>query len=505
MIAITVFDSLYSNARHVVERVVQTTGYQLVTDPQVISEAAKLSGMNKQRLAAAFPYGAGRKYDASSHGEAFGWLKLAMANMLSKRCDLLFYGYCANLVSPRLSRVLRVCLVSDMKGRMREGARSEGCPSPEIRNRIYADDLVRANWVMAHTESNDPWDRQLYDLVLPVSALGARQSACRVVEQLFSVAVQQADSSRESLKEFQLAAKAQTMISHWGNCVSVAAEGTSLTLSFIDNKQTLKEVARDLSQSVSGIQGVKSVEVGTGGSFAEVDVYDRPGCPISRNQLLNGEMARQEPLCGEEEDLALAARVKAALSGDGYPVSVYAKNGQITLKLTDHATMLRVVAQKLHDVVSRMDGVEGVEVGMVRKYHQPPAYRRVRQEAASRNLLRDDREFTSFRSDRLPTDRNLSISLYDGAKSADDDSDSKPEVVFLDADLPGFDLGEGVRWAKLNNPGTKVFVLSALKMGKAFEKHPGTDVSAYLSKPVSASVLGNAIRGAVADVRCNVT
>jgi len=252
MIAITVFDGLYCNARPVVEKIAQTTGYQVVTDQEVVTEAARLSGMAEERLSSVFPgpdRGAARP-DADS-GEAVGWLRLAMATMLSERRDRIFHGYAQFLLPRKMKHVLRVCLVSTMRERMAEGARIAQYSGQSLRDAIFADDAARAEWVMAHTESNDPWDKRLYDLMLPVGSLGVRQSACRAVEQLCNAAMQHPDSSRESLDEFLLAATAQTRLSHWGSCVSVTAKDRSLTLAFCDSRGVTAAMVRELRGQTS--------------------------------------------------------------------------------------------------------------------------------------------------------------------------------------------------------------------------------------------------------------
>ncbi|WP_319543222.1 response regulator [uncultured Pseudodesulfovibrio sp.] len=502
MIAITVFNGLYCSAHQVVEEMMHATGYRLVTDQEVIADAAKLSGMDEDVLAGVFP---SEKYAAKSrssyNGEAVGWLRLAMAYKLSERRNLIFHGYSALLLPPKMQHVLRVCLVSEIKERMLEGARAGECPEHELRDHIFANDLARANWVMTHTDSTDPWDECLYDLVLPVASQSARQSACRVMELLCKVAAQNGDSSRESLDDFLLSAKVQVNISHWGNCVSVTAKGDSISLSFNEHEKTLSEVNRDLCDLVSGLDGVKSVYVCIDRLYNQADVHCMPRRrPPSRNRAnsSSGGGAFDLSLCESSgrrrEDFALAARVHAVLARDGYPISVYADDGAISLAIMSHATMLQVVARKLCSLVSRIDGVKNVEVGLVQTYHKTPAYSGLRQRMASRILLEDDRKFPLSLPECLRTRDHISIAVYDGETVLSDNNERKPEIVLLDADLPGLDGIEAVRRVRLNNPEAKLLVIS----DRERDDYMNMGVSAYLHKPVTAAVLGDAIRGAAA-------
>lgn len=504
MIAITVFDGLYCNASPVIEKIAQTTGYQVVTDKEVVAEASRLSGLPEDRLASVLPPHSGAACCTPDHGEATGWLRLALATMLSERRDRIFHGFAPFLLPPKLKHVLRVCLVSTMRERMAEGARVSQCSDQELRDAIFADDAARAEWVMAYTESNDPWDRRLYDLVLPVASLGIRQSACRAVEQLCNAALQHPDSSRESLDEFLLAAKGQAALSHWGGCVSVAAKGRSLTLGFCDKKGVSGAMARELRDLASGIDGVKDVYVGFGGSYSEADVLDRRERRVStirRSGALGVDRSPapiHEPSGRGDRDRAVAARVRDALSREGYPVSVDVEDGSVSLAVMSHAEMLQAVARKLCDTVSALDGVECVDAGIAGLYHKTAAYDRLRRGAAFRLLREDDREFPPFLAERLRDSGKVSISLYDGETVLNADHERKPAVVLLDADLPGFDGAEVVRRVKLDNPGAKVLVLSGFGLERDRQSYLDMDVFAYLNKPVTAAVLGDAIRGAAA-------
>ncbi|WP_272699639.1 cytidylate kinase family protein [Desulfovibrio sp. Fe33] len=513
MIAITLFNGLYCNAHQVVERIMHTTGYRLVTDGDVVAEAAKLSGMDEERLAGVFPMGVSSARGLGpDYGEAVGWLRLAMAQMLSERRDLIFHGYSSLLLPPGLRHVLRVCLVSEMRERMLEGSRVGECPEQELRSHIFADDQARAEWVIAHTDYNDPWDRRLYDLVLPVPSLGIKQSACRIVEQLCNAAVQHPGSCRESLDDFLLSARARVKLTRWGNCVSVSAKRKALTLCLTDHRKALEMMVDDLRGLVSGIEGVKHVYAGTSRAYSEVDVHHRPvRRPSSRNDVgsaFDGERFDSfpcEPSGKREDDAALAGKVQAVLSQEGYPVSVYVDNGSVSLSLLNHAAMLQIVARKLCDLVSGVDGVESVDVGVAQTYHQTSAYLRLRRDMASRILRADDREFVPFTSERLRKRDSLSIAVYDGETPLEAETERKSEVVLLDTDLPGLDEAEAVRRVRRANPGAKVLVLLGIGLGRDLVGDQDMDVSAYLRKPVTAAVLGAAIRGATADIPCTTS
>lgn len=276
MITISVFNGLYCTAPQVIEELVNATGYRLVTDQDVIAKASMLSGIDASLLAGAFPTGEDNCGRTPDTGGAVGWLRLAMAHKLLERRDSIFHGYSALLLPQKMRHVLRVCLVSGIKERLMEGMRAGDCPSRELRDRIFADDMARADWAMSHTDCADPWDERFYDLVIPVSSLGARQSASRIMELLCKTASRLVGPYDESLDDFLLAATVQADLSHWGDCVSVVAKEGAVTLGFNDHAKALGGMIRDLRDIVSGIEGVESVHIGTGRSYNQADIHCRP-------------------------------------------------------------------------------------------------------------------------------------------------------------------------------------------------------------------------------------
>lgn len=158
--------------------------------------------------------------------------------------------------------------------------------------------------------------------------------------------------------------------------------------------------------------------------------------------------------------------------------------------------MLELISRRLCDRVSRIDGVETSDAGIVGSYLQSPAYHAMRREKASRALLNDDREFSPYPPERLRERNDVSIAMYYGDSATGVPAARKPEVVLLDVDMPGLDGVEALRRVRQDNPGAKVLVLS----GREREAHREMDAFAYIRKPVTTSVLGSAIRAAAAGV-----
>jgi len=287
MSVITVFNGLFSEAGLVVKRVVDATNYRLITDQEIVAEAAKLSGMSEEKIARAFQ-AKGSVFNAFSHEKerAIAWLRFAVATKLMDQDNLLFSGFASQLADPAVEHILKVCLISEMKERLAVAERDEGYAEKHALKLIHKDDEDRAGWVEALKGVKDPWTEALYDIVVPVGASGVNSSADLVVEQLANAAVQVSDASRAQTQDFMLAAKVGTVLAAEGHNVSVAAKGGTLTLTINKHVLMLERLERELSDIVGRVDGVEKVETTVGKGFHQSDIYRKMDFDIPSKVLL---------------------------------------------------------------------------------------------------------------------------------------------------------------------------------------------------------------------------
>jgi len=287
MSVITVFNGLFSESGLVVKRVVDATNYRLVTDQEIVAEAANLSGMSEEKIARAFQAKAS-VFNAFSHEKerAIAWLRLAMASKLMDQDKLLFSGFAAQLTDPAIEHVLKVCLISEMKERLAVAERDEGYAEKHALKLIRKDDEDRAAWIETVKGVNDPWANDLYDIVVPVGASGVDRSADLIVEQLANVAVKMTDASRAQVADFMLAAKVGTVLAAEGHNVNVAAKGKTVILTINKHVLMLERLERELVDIVGRVDGVDTVETVVGKGFHQTDIYRKMDFDIPSKVLL---------------------------------------------------------------------------------------------------------------------------------------------------------------------------------------------------------------------------
>jgi CheY-like chemotaxis protein/cytidylate kinase len=287
MSVITVFNGLFSEAGLVVKRVLDGSGYRLVTDQEIVADAAALSGMAESKIARAFQAKAS-VFNTFNHEKerAVAWLRLAMANRLVEGDALLFSGFASQLPPADIGHVLRVCLIAEMKDRLAVAAREEGYAEKHAAKLIRKDDEDRAAWVKALRGVDDPWAESLYDIVVPVAATGVDRSAALIIEQLDNEAVKATPASRAKAADFLLAAKVETVLAAEGHNVQVSAEGGTVTLTINKHVLMLERLERELTDIVSAVDGVNSVSTTVGKGYHQADIYRRVDFEVPSKVLL---------------------------------------------------------------------------------------------------------------------------------------------------------------------------------------------------------------------------
>ncbi|OIQ48965.1 Regulator of RpoS [Pseudodesulfovibrio hydrargyri] len=494
MTAITIFNGCFCDARPVVERVAEITGYHLVEDREIIADAAWLSGLNKAMIAGIFSAEGGDfGMSGPDRNQVVSWLRYAVARKLSAEKNLVLWGITALLAPRDCTSILSVCLVNETNDRLwtacRDGERTES----EAREVMAADDRMRGEWVVGVTDCNDPWSETLYDMIVPVGALGARQSAYLVVEQLAKAVVRDTAASRARMEDFRLAAKVQAELARHGHDVAVSAQGGTLTLSLESHDSTLKNGTRCLFDEVSEFRGVRGVEIGTGQRYNPNDVFQRAALV----RPYRGEEALEDAACTSAcgEDAVLAETIRAHLPYENWAVSVFVRDGFVSLAVNDHGKLLERMARRVCGLATGIDGVSSVEFGVGREYHQGAACARIRRERCLAVLEDDKRKFVPTLSPRLRHGGEArSFALYDGKSAFYTMDEHEPEVVLLDMPVSaGTDV---LRQFKLDHPETEVLVLADRAAEQDREACMNLGAFACLNKPVNTAALSETIRAA---------
>ncbi len=343
MSVITVFSGTYCDASDVIWLVRARTGYELITDGDIVSDASVLSGLSEEKIRRVFSSKKsifdkfGRERDRS-----LVYLKLALAKLLSKD-DLLIAGFAGQILPETVSHVLRVCIIADMKYRLSNARKTEGLSEKEAVRRVNQDDEDRMSWMVTRFEHKDPWDESFYDIVIPMDKTSKEEAVDIISENAEKPVVRPTEKSRQAARDFLLEAQVQEMLINEGHFVEVAAANGAVTLTIHKHVLRLGRLEEELRSIVDKVPGVTSVTTKVGKGYHQSNVYRRHDFSLPDRVLL----------VDDEREFVQSLSERLVMCDIGAAVTY---NGESALDLIDREEPEVMI------IDLRMPGIDGLEV-----------------------------------------------------------------------------------------------------------------------------------------------
>jgi len=283
---ITLFSGAYCNAERIVQEVVDSTGYRVLTDEDLVAAAVLKSNLDAEKIRRAFESKTS-VFNKFTHEKerSIAYLKLALADALVDD-NLLISGFSAALVPAAISHILRICLIAELAFRARVALESGGLAEKEAIRVIHREDENRAAWVDALFAGQDPWDADLYDLVIPVDKTSIEQASALILENALKKIVQPNESSRQAVADFQLAARVEVVLTREGHQVAVRAQDGQVTLIINRHVLMLNRLEDELKTVVNPISGVRSVTTEIGKEYHQATIYRKHDFKVPSKVLL---------------------------------------------------------------------------------------------------------------------------------------------------------------------------------------------------------------------------
>ena len=286
MSVITLFSGAYCNAERIVQEVVDSTGYRVLTDEDLVAAAVLKSILDAEKIRRAFESKTS-VFNKFTHEKerSIAYLKLALADALVDD-NLLISGFSAVLVPAAISHILRICLIAELAFRTRVALESGGLAEKEAVRVIHREDENRAAWVDALFAGQDPWDADLYDLVIPVDKTSIEQASALIQENALKKIVQPNETSRQAVSDFQLAARVEVALTREGHQVEVRAQDGQVRLIINRHVLMLNRLEDELKSIVNPISGVRSVTTEIGKEYHQTTIYRKHDFKVPSKVLL---------------------------------------------------------------------------------------------------------------------------------------------------------------------------------------------------------------------------
>lgn len=343
MSVITVVGAAFSNKSSVVGELVAASPFRLLDPQRIIAAAVTTSGMSETRLRGAFSAKTS-VFNRFTHEKerSVAHLRLALAELLQDD-QLLITGPVSFLIPEKISHVLRVCVVADLKYRIREAMDREGVAEKNALQQISRQDEDLSAWLKMLGRGEDPWAPGLYDIVLPMDKTTVPEAVALILEKAASAVVAKTAASTAALSDFLLAAQVEVKLAQEGHNVSVDAHKGAITLTINKNVLMLSRLEEELKGIVEKVPGVASVATKVGEGFHQPDIYRR----------YDFEMPSKVLLVDDERDFVQTLSERLIMRDMG---SAVAYDGESALN------MIKDEEPEVMILDLRMPGIDGIEV-----------------------------------------------------------------------------------------------------------------------------------------------
>lgn len=273
MPVIALFSGSCCREEEVVQKILGATGYELVTDQDLITETSKRFHVEQGKLFSAMTRKASIFNNFTHEKErSLAYLKCTLSDIL-RQDNLLVAGF-AGLLPPReISHAMRICLIADMRYRTGAAKDRENLSEKDALKKIRKDDESCAMWVEYLYGSSDPWAAELYDLLIPMDKYSTDDAAWLVCDNVGKEAVKVTDASRQAVEDFALACKVGVKLAEEGHSTPVTVKESKVIVTINKHVLMLSSLEDELKRIILSVPGAGEVETVVGPGYYQTDIY----------------------------------------------------------------------------------------------------------------------------------------------------------------------------------------------------------------------------------------
>ncbi len=342
---VSLFHASHCAEEDVLEQMTRRAGHRLIGDEDVVSAASSLSGLGKSKIQRAFS-GKASVFNSFTHEKerSLAYLRLALAEMLLED-NLLVTGFSSHFIPRRISHILRVCLVAELKHRSGIAARRLGVSVKEAAKLIRKQDEEAAFWVSAVTGTGDPWSPALYDILIPMDKATPEEADDLIGRNLGKDVLQPTPESRQAVEDFLHAARVAVELAKEGHNIEVESEKGAVTLTINKHVLMLARLEEELKSIAGRVAGIRSLTTRVGKGYHQSDIYRK----------YDFELPSKVLLVDDEREFVQTLSERLLMRDMG---SAVAYDGESALAMIDdHEDEPEVMILDL-----KMPGIDGIEV-----------------------------------------------------------------------------------------------------------------------------------------------
>lgn len=205
MAIITISRGSYSMGKAVAEQVAACLGYTVVSRDLLLDASTRYQ-VPEIKLIRAIHDAPGILERLSHSRQAY--LAYIRAALTDRVCggNVVYHGLAGHLLLKGIPGVLKVRITADLERRVENEMQREGISAQTAREIILKDDQQRRGWTQS-LHGADPWDSNLYDLVVRIGVLTVADAVSFICEAARSEGFRVTEKNLQPMKDLALACR----------------------------------------------------------------------------------------------------------------------------------------------------------------------------------------------------------------------------------------------------------------------------------------------------------
>jgi cytidylate kinase len=174
--------------------------------------------------------------------------------------NVVYHGLAGHLLLKQIPGVLKVRITADLETRVANEVQREGISAQEAREMIVQDDEQRRGWTQS-LQGVDPWDSNLYDLVIRVDRLSVDDAVDVICRAAGSEGFRTTEKGLQLMKDLALACRIKAALVDAFPAVGVACQYGNVVVYTKEKGQGHAELHKRLDAIGREISGIFSWEI----------------------------------------------------------------------------------------------------------------------------------------------------------------------------------------------------------------------------------------------------
>ena len=255
---VTISRGSYSRGKEVAEKLARKLGYDCVSR-DILLEASAEFNIPEIKLVRAL-HDAPTVLERFTYGKEryLAYLRSSLLQHVLKD-NVVYHGLAGHYFLQDIPHVLKVRIIADIEGRVKEEMKRENISAAEARHVLKKDDEERRKWGL-QIYGIDTWDSNLYDMVLHISRLTVEDAVDILFETMQKPAFQTTPTSQKILCDLALSANVLAKLIVIAPKINVRSENGVVFITNSDSALSLtSDLVGEIKEIALKVEGVREV------------------------------------------------------------------------------------------------------------------------------------------------------------------------------------------------------------------------------------------------------